>query len=307
MQKCNREKRRWVDSARYGSCRSAIGESEGVNGQDFYPEASRSLESLRHMRLTALLHDMVDDGGKVKAARALGVNYRTLSRAVESGTLTDRMADALERHLLLGGGSAAAQQRERVESMEKRLAELERDLGGGLKAAVEEVKAFREEQARYRLHVERRLLRVEDRMKGLAVSPHAGMEPEPTKQPHVPRRRYPQLVTEEAEPDEEQVYCDATPVIVEWREARSKWLALLKSGTALATAEAKIRMLELEIALIEKHELTIPPASYSWGREDRLDQARRRMGRLDEAEEIRRRALLRRWVRRILTFGIWRN
>ena len=87
-----------------------------MNEQDFYPESSRSLESLRHMRLLALLRDMIDDGGKVRAAKALGVNYRTVSKAVGSGTLTDRMSDALERHLLLGGGRAAPQQRDRVDA-----------------------------------------------------------------------------------------------------------------------------------------------------------------------------------------------
>ena len=98
-----------------------------MNGTELYPDASRSLESLRQMRLLALLRDMIDDGGKVKAAKALGVNYRTVSKAVGSGTLTDRLANALERHLLLGGGSAAAQQWERVDALEKRLV----GVGGG--------------------------------------------------------------------------------------------------------------------------------------------------------------------------------
>ena len=105
-----------VDSAPYESCRSAIGKAEGVNEQDFYPESSRRLDSLRHMRLMALLRDMIEAGGKVQTAAALGVNYRTLVRHEETGRLTDRIADALERHLLLGGGSAAAQQRDRVDA-----------------------------------------------------------------------------------------------------------------------------------------------------------------------------------------------
>ncbi|MDE2860927.1 MAG: hypothetical protein OYI31_06505 [Chloroflexota bacterium] len=278
-----------------------------MNGQDFYPEASRSLESLRHMRLTALLHDMIGDCGKVKAGRALGVNYRTLSRAVESGTLTDRMADALERHLLLGGGSAAAQQRERVGSLEKRLAELELDLGGGLKAAVEEVKAFREEQARYRQHVERRLLRVENRVKEGAVSPQSGMEPEAPKLPYVPRRQYPQLVTEEAEPDEGQVYGDATPVIVEWRKARDAYHRASETGTEVEIRNAHERMLWLEVAIIEEHELTLPPASYPWGREERRVQDRKRRGEVIWSRVERKKALRRLWVRRVLTLGLWRN
>ena len=101
-----------------------------MNEQDFYPESSRSLDSLRHMRLMALLRDMIDDGGKVQMAAALGVNYRTLVRHEETGRLTDRMANALERHLLLGGGSAAAQQRDRVDALVERVSALERELRG---------------------------------------------------------------------------------------------------------------------------------------------------------------------------------
>ena len=73
-----------------------------MNEQDFYPESSRSLDSLREMRLKALLRDMIDAEDGAKAAQALGVSYRTVSRAVESGSLTARMSAALERHLLLG-------------------------------------------------------------------------------------------------------------------------------------------------------------------------------------------------------------
>ena len=52
-----------------------------MDERDMYPESSRSLESLREMRLQALLRDMIDAGGGSRAA-ALGVRYRTLSRAV---------------------------------------------------------------------------------------------------------------------------------------------------------------------------------------------------------------------------------
>ena len=84
-----------------------------INGEELYPEESRSLDSLRQMRLVALLRDMIEAGGWVKTAETLGVSYRTVVRAEESGRLTGRMGHALERHLLLGGGSAAAPQRER--------------------------------------------------------------------------------------------------------------------------------------------------------------------------------------------------
>ena len=150
-----------------------------MNGAELYPGSSRSLDSLRQMRLLALLRDMIDDGGKVKAAKALGVNYRTVSKAVGSGTLTDRMSDSLERHLLLGGSRAAPQQRDRVDALVERVSALERELRGGLEAVVEEVKAFREEHARSMRHVERRLVRLEaGRSESETPSP-TGAETEP--------------------------------------------------------------------------------------------------------------------------------
>ena len=117
-----------------------------MNGDGLYPESSRSLDDLWQMRLLLLLNDMVDGMGKVKTAKALGVNYRTLDRAAKSGRLTERMSDALGRHLLLGGGSAAAQQRERVELLLRTgWTLLEKELRGGLEAVVGEVKVLREE------------------------------------------------------------------------------------------------------------------------------------------------------------------
>ncbi len=53
-----------------------------MDERDMYPKSSRSLEGLREMRLQALLRDMIDAEGGSRAA-ALGVRYRTLSRAVE--------------------------------------------------------------------------------------------------------------------------------------------------------------------------------------------------------------------------------
>ena len=278
-----------------------------MNGAELYPKASRSLDSLRETRLLALLRDMIDDGGKVKAAKALGVNYRTVSKAARSGTMTERLADALERHLLLGGGSAAAQQRDRIDALEKRLAELEGELRGGLEAVVGEVKALREEHARAMRHVERRLVRLESAGNGSETSSQVSVEPEQSRRRYVAPRTYPQLVTLEAEDGEGRVYGDAAPVIVEWRKARAEFSDLLKTGTALAQAEAKMRMLHMEIAIIEEHELTLPPASFPWNWEGRRDEVRRRQRSLGSAEVDRNRALLRLWLRRILTVGLWRN
>ncbi len=252
-----------------------------MNGAELYPGSSRSLDSLRHMRLLALLRDMIDDGGKVKAAKALGVNYRTVSKAVGSGTLTDR-----------------------VDALVERVSALERELRGGLEAVVGEVKAFREEHARSMRHVERRLVRLEAGGHGSVTPSPTGVETEPTKRRYVRPRTYPQLVTLEAEPDEDLVYGDAAPVIVEWRRVRAEFL---KTGATLDRTEVQEPMLEMEIALVGEHELTLPPASFPWDEFDRRDKVWELTQDLKRVRAERNRALLRRWLRRVLTFGLWRK
>ena len=73
---------------------------------------SRSLENLRHLRLMALLRDLIRDEGRMEAAEMLGVNFKTLANTVKTGDLSRRMSHALERLLLYGGGSAMARQQE---------------------------------------------------------------------------------------------------------------------------------------------------------------------------------------------------
>ena len=105
-----------------------------------YPEASRSLDSLREMRLVALLGDLIGEQGKTQAAETLGVSPRTLTRYEESRRLTPTLTGALERHLLEGGGSAAATQRHRLGMLEDGLAELERTLGRGWRRCARRVR-----------------------------------------------------------------------------------------------------------------------------------------------------------------------
>jgi len=287
--------------------KTPVGSGTGSDGEELYPEATRSLDRLRETRLLVLLHDMVDAEDGAKAAEALGVSYRTVARTIDSGRLTARMTAALESHLLQGGGSAAARQRRRVAALENQLAALVEETRGGLKALAAEAETLREAHARSRRHFERRLVALESSRNGTEDSEAEGPGRRRSKAGYAPPRRYPQLVTEQAGDDEEGVYGEAAPVVVEWRAAREEFMELLKTGTELAQEEARMRMLRLEIAIIEDHELTLPPASYPWGPEDRRDEARRRRRRLGSAQADRNRALGRLWLRRILTFGIWRS
>ena len=88
-------------------------------------EKSRSVQDMQHMRLMALLNELVRDKGVMKATQLLGVDYKTLTASMERGRLSRRMRGALEKALLEGEGSPAGEQRERNDALEERLTEVE--------------------------------------------------------------------------------------------------------------------------------------------------------------------------------------
>ena len=119
-----------------------------------------------------------------------------------------------------------------------------------------------------------------------------------------PRRTYPQLVTEEPAEDDEYVYKDAWPVVHEWR-ALSKGHPV--KGKTLSWMKQQERVLELEVRLLDEFQLTLPPERHPIDKEWRSkllrwydDDLRSIRGRI-----VRR--LMLRWVRRILTLGLWRK
>ena len=275
-----------------------------------FPEATRSVESLRELRLLALLGDLMGEQGKTRAAETLGVSPRTLTRFEESRRLTPTLAGALERHLLEGGGSAAATQRHRLGMLEDGQKELEKALSDGLAELRNEGETAREEQARALAELERRVAELEQAGKATAPSgaganaagngpagnPAAGTPPIQR-----PRRGYDDVVTSDPEPGEELVYGDAaTAVIVRWREARD---AFSQATDALEILNARQRRLEMEIELIEEHELTLPPATRPWDWGDRRQEVRRRNELLEQT--IVDRKMLK--LRRFLTLGLWRK
>ncbi len=248
-----------------------MNEGEGAGGTD---------EKAGDERLLALLHELIGTGGRQETAELLGVSARTLSRALASGRLTARMRDALELHLL-------SESRESASRQGADTAELARQFRG-----------------------------LEERVDALAAELHGADRPFPgsgSAAPTVPmeqpaatgsRRAYPQLVTLEPEVGEELVYGEATPLIAEWRRVRVEHV---EGKDRVTRATAWQRMRELELALIGEHELTLPPAAYPWDRFDRRDELRRRQQSLADARAERRRAVFWRWVRRVLTIGLWRK
>ena len=190
-------------------------------------EDSSVVEDVHHLRLTALLHELVRTKGNRGAASALGIDPRTVASCMKTRRLSWRVREALEQGLQSGAGSAAARQRKRNDALEGRIEEMEGKLRSGMEDVradvAGKVEALREEQAKAMQHVERRLVRLEagrSAQDGIERTSPTGAEPEPSKRRYVRPRTYPQLVTQEAEPDEDLVYGDATPAIVEWRKVR---------------------------------------------------------------------------------------
>ena len=276
-------------------------------------EKSRSVEDVHHLRLMTLLHELVQGKGIMRAARELDVDHRTLTAGMESGRLSRRVRGALEKALLEGGGSPAAEQRERndalegrVEVLEEGMAALGLDVTQGLAAVQGEVKALRNEQGQALQRVESRLAGVEsggvvpDEKAPGESGGESGAGGQPTARPRL-RREFPELATLEPAGDDPDVFGDAWPLIQEWRELKRTHP---NRGRGLDWLRRQERMLVVELALLEEHGLTLPPETYPLQGLERGAQVNWRGKALEEARGRRARREL---LHRALTLGWWRK
>ena len=82
-----------------------------------------SLQSMLEVKLETLLHDLIRQHGTVETAKALGVNYKTLTAAPASSHLTPRLYDALERLLMIRKFAALEEVIESVRGLAKQVVE----------------------------------------------------------------------------------------------------------------------------------------------------------------------------------------
>ena len=264
-------------------------------------------DELHHDQLMALLHDLVRrHGGRSGAARVLGIDRRTVAACMDGKGMSWRMREALERGLQEGTGSAAARQRKRSDALERRVEALEKELHEGLDAVRAGIEKLRGDEARRWESLERRLARQEAPREsmGSAEAPStAGQGPEKTPAATrpaaagVPKRLYPELVTKEPAPDDEEVYGEAWPLIDEWR---GLWKTHSAGGKGLEWLEVEERVRELEVAMLEERGLTLPPETMPltglW-RSSQLNWRR------ETLREVRRAVAWRLLVKRVLTLG----
>ncbi len=262
-------------------------------------EDSRDIENMYHMRLMTLLQELVWERGYKGAARVLEIDQRTVAESARTGRLSRRMRESLERALQEGVGSAAARQRERNDALEERLGELE----SGMESLGKEAR--------------RRLSRVEGAVEALAkegtVSPkttgagHAGAGPSqegddagsvsegsPASKSSM-RREYPDLVTLEPADDDEEVFGDAWSLIALWRELKESHP---NEGKGFDWLMERERLLEMELALLEEHGMTLPPEKQPLHGLDRSGQVSWRRKALFDTRRAR--------ARREVVTKVWR-
>ena len=267
-------------------------------------ERTRSIEDLHELRLMALLHDLVRKHQRKGAGEMLGVDPRTVKACLEQGALSKWMRTALEAQLLSREKAAMAAQQKRIEALDQRMEALEQQITSGLgemRTTMEgEIKVLKDEHAGALRQWERRLAQVEAGYGGASAA--SGV-----RKPVVrvqSRRRYPELVTVEPALDDEAVFGAAWPLIDEWRTLRAGHPIGGKSLSWLVTHE---RILELELAMLEKHGLTLPPEPMPLTGHRRRGQLSWRWTALYDTQRARVKRELLRWVRRILTLGLWRK
>ncbi len=270
-------------------------------------DATPNLESLHEVRLTAMMLDLVKSEGKMEAARLLGVNHKTLTAAADSGKVTPRLSDALEKVLLSRRLEALDQVRERVEELAGRLEALEEWAGSVVGEAAEVIVREAEDTGR-------RLPETPVAAASEVVSSQAEGTPDDlvderrrergSTAGRLLRTTGPSVVTMERQTGDEEVFGAAWPLVDEWRRLRQSHPTEGRSVSWLAAEE---RLRELEITLVEERQLTLPPDTDPWDSLGRREQVRWRVQTLERVRRERVMAQVRRWVRRVLTMGLWRK
>ena len=242
------------------------------------------------MRLRAVLRDLVHRKGRAEAARELGLDPRTVDACLGGEGMSWRVREALERVMQGDKGAESTRQWEKLRALERRVHALEQrkesrpgDAGDG-KGMQDEDWAQADRQVETEPGTE-----------------DAARETQGPERTSLGRRRYPELVTREPSHDDREVYGGALPLVEEWREI---WRAGHRgTGRGLFWLRTEERVRALEVAMLVEHGLTLPPERMPLYGLDRRDQLVWREKALSQV----RKALARAELRRVLSFGLWRN
>ena len=268
-------------------------------GDAFDEAAAQVIDDVYELRLTALFRQLVRTRGHKGAARVLGLDPRTVAASVQQG-MSRRVRDAVEKMLVERDGGARDELEEAVEGLAGQVGGLTTQVAGLEGELREGMKALGETHAQGMRRLEQRLAQGETRAGGGTGLPR----PAPVAGAAA-RRRYPDLVTSDPS-DDEEIFGDAWLLVQEWREL---WDGHPARGKGLAWVSTRHRILELEVAMLEEHGLTLPPeteplrgldrgAQLNW-RLKALHQFRKRRARLGLLAKVAGALSPWRWLRAV--------
>lgn len=206
-------------------------QGEDSNSGDAPPEHPDGGVGQDRDPLIKVLHRINEEQDNIKTAKWLGVDRKTVWRALDAGRLTPWLRNALEREhqaakVAAERVAAGADRLDlRVEELERRLQGVEGQLAGGLGRLGEELAGLRDE------------------VRTLAWTRPGGVGQKTPSTLESPHRTYLHLVTVEALPDDAEVFGDAMPLVAEWRDQCERFKA---HGPSVEGLEAEVRMLEWE-------------------------------------------------------------
>ena len=262
--------------------------------------------------LLDLLDALVSDRGRTAAARALGVNYRTMMTCYDSRRVSRRMRQALAEfrdatdagddveQKVVDGDDAAGME---SEFLEKRVEALEAE-NRALRETVESQAGQLEELGRRVAELEGTEQQADDTE---AVDVDVGDDGDEQRRDWRPPRRRPGMpdagvVTLEEQSDEEHAFGPAAPLVAEWRRLRARFDT---ADSRVDRAKAAVRRWELEAEMLGEYHLTLPPETHPLDDARRVDHVRWRREALVEARRELGRAKRMRLLRRVVTVGLW--
>ena len=259
---------------------------------------------LSDVPLLDLLDGLVSDQGKVAAAEALGVNYRTMVACYESRRISRRMRRALEEYrdgavddAVGADGDDADDMTEKVVALEQRVIALEEEH--------EDLREIVEAQAKHLTELERKVEGLEEEEPQETEADASEVDDRQRKEWRPPSRGHglpdAGVVTMHEQADEKHAFGPAAPLVGEWRSLRT----VAEVGSRVDRARASVRRWELEVAMIGDYGLTLPPETEPLDASRREDHLRWRQEALAEAQRELSKAQRMRWVRRALTIGMW--
>ena len=242
--------------------------------------------------LLDLLDALVESRGKVAAAQALGVNYRTMMNCYDSRQVSRRMRRALQQFRDSGTGEGDAVGKDgEVQALGERAAELEEEN--------RELRELVEAQANRLEEMERQMAALEERERQQEDAERVDDEDGRGHQ-REPGLADAGVVSLERRPGEDDALGPAAALVAEWRTVRS---TALEARSRVDRAKAAVRRWELEVELLRDFQLTLPPETEPLDDSRRADHIRWRREALAEAG----RELARAKRIRVLTLGLWRR